>query len=615
MFKTHFTRKNFIGIAMTFFYCLCVLIAGVAIDGNNPFFAKNNPIQNMAAAVFPVKDINGLTAKGVPAGSLQAYILLILFVIYVLLCTSAIIYEIRLAKYYEERPTSFKWWMTYIITFIVCGGLWTGISMVSQISDKPYGYYIANSYLFLAEAIVFGLLVFVILGAFIFNLCLLVVNFKNIDKPFRFFDSEAQEEKEKAEKEAEEKKAQEQGQLAEAFGEGNGNNSGNGNTTGGSGTGSGTLTEDDSSPLKEKERVFPGLCSIDYANMSLPTDTFEDNLTLNELCVRFRNYLADKEGLYFAPIFIEEFIAGLAASRLIILEGLSGTGKSSLARYFSEFISEKSFFEAVQATWRDRTSILGYYNDFSKTYNETEFLKRLYDASYKENHINIMVLDELNISRIEYYFADFLSVLEYPEDEWKIKIMQFPYDFEAPEHLTDGILKIPSNTYFIGTANKDESTFTITDKVYDRAITIDFDDRNEPFSVTGDSDKVTLSYEHLQELFASAIADEENQLTREDYKTFKTLTDYTYDRFDLTFGNRIMRQIQLFVPVFVACGGKKEDALDFMFARKVVSKLEGRFEDYIKEGLLNLKTLIVKNYGENAFPQTNHLIDKFIRKL
>lgn len=615
MFKTHFTRKNLIGIAMTFFYCLCVLIAGVAIDGNNPFFAKNNPIQNMAAAVFPVKDINGLSGKGVPAGSLQAYILLILFVIYVLLCTSAIIYEVRLAKYYEEKPTSLKWWMTYIITFIVCGGLWTGISMVSQISDKPYGYYIANSYLFLAEAIVFGLLVFVILGAFILNLCLLVVNFKNIDKPFRFFDSEAQEEKEKAEKEAEEKKALEQGQLAEAFGEGNGNNNGNGNGTGGNGTGSGTLTEDDSSPLKEKERVFPGLCTIDYANMSLPTDTFEDNLTLNELCVRFRNYLADKEGLYFAPIFIEEFIAGLAASRLIILEGLSGTGKSSLARYFSEFISEKSFFEAVQATWRDRTSILGYYNDFSKTYNETEFLKRLYDASYKENHINIMVLDELNISRIEYYFADFLSVLEYPEDEWKIKIMQFPYDFEAPEHLTDGILKIPSNTYFIGTANKDESTFTITDKVYDRAITIDFDDRNEPFSVTGDSDKVTLSYEHLQELFASAIANEENQLTREDYKTFKTLTDYTYDRFDLTFGNRIMRQIQLFVPVFVACGGKKEDALDFMFARKVVSKLEGRFEDYIKEGLLNLKTLIVKNYGENAFPQTNHLIDKFIRKL
>ncbi len=608
--KTHFTRKNLIAIAMTFFYALCVLFSGLAIDGNNPFFAKNNPIQNMAATLFPVKDINGITSKGVPAGSVPAYILLILFAVYVVLCTAAIIYEVRLAKYYDEKPTSLKWWMIYIVTFLISGGLWTGISMVSQISDKPYGYYIANSYLFLLESIVFGLLVFIVLGSIIFNLCLLVVNFKNINKPFKFFDNEGDVEKEEEEKKEEEKRALDQGMLAESFGES-------------SATGKGSLVAnangissvDDSSPLKEKERVFPGLCSIDYANMALPVDSFEDDIPLNDICIRFRNYLAEKEGLYFSPIFIEEFIAGLAASRFIILEGLSGTGKSSLARYFSEFISEKSYFEAVQATWRDRTSILGYYNDFSKTYNETEFLKRLYDASYKKNHINIMVLDELNISRVEYYFADFLSVLEYPEEDWKIKIMQFPYDFDAPEHLFDGVLTIPNNTYFIGTANKDESTYTITDKVYDRAITIDFDDRNEPFQVEGNSEKITLSYAHLQELFQDALLKEENQLSMEEYKKFKTLTDYTYEMFDITFGNRIMRQIQLFVPVFVACGGSKEEALDFMFSRKVISKLEGRFEDYVKEGLIELKALIVKTYGENAFAQTNHLIDKLIRKL
>ncbi len=610
MLKTHFTRKNLIAIAMTFFYGLSVLIAGLAIDGNNPFFVKNNPIQNMAAAMFPVKEVNGITAKGVPAGSVPAYILLVLFVIYVVLCTASIIYEVRLAKYYDEKPTSMKWWIVYIATFLISGGLWTGISMVSQISDKPYGYYIANSYLFLLESIVFGFIVFVVLGSIIFNLCLLVVNFKNINKPFKFFNNEGDVEKEEKEKLSEEKRAEEQGKLAESFGETS--STGNGSVVAGT---SGVKQLDDSSPLKEKERVFPGLCSIDYANMALPVDHFEDDLSLNDICVRFRNYLADKEGLYFSPIYIEEFIAGLAASRFIILEGLSGTGKSSLARYFSEFISEKSYFEAVQATWRDRTSILGYYNDFSKTYNETEFLKRLYDASYNKNHVNIMVLDELNISRVEYYFADFLSVLEYPQEDWKIKIMQFPYDFDAPEHLGDGVLTIPNNTYFIGTANKDESTYTITDKVYDRAITIDFDDRNEPFSVEGDSEKITLSYPRLQELFEDAITKEENQLSMEEYKKFKTLTDYTYETFDITFGNRIMRQIQLFVPTFVACGGSKEEALDFMFSRKVISKLEGRFEDYVKEGLIELKTLIVKNYGENSFPQTNHLIDKLIRKL
>ncbi len=609
MLKTHLTRKNLIGVAMMFFYGLSVLIAGLAIDGNNPVFAKNNPIQNLAASMFKVKDINGITTKGVPAGSVQAYILLILFVIYIVLCTAAIIYEVRLAKYYDENPLSFKWWMVYIITFLVCGGLWTGISMVSQISDKPFGYYIANSYLFLLESIVFGFIVFVVLGSIIFNVCLLVVNFKNINKPFKFFDDSEEEQKAEQEKEEEEKRALEQGQLAESFGEGGATN---GATVSG---GASTVGTDDSSPLKEKERVFPGLCSIDYMNSALPVDDFEDDLSLSEICVRFRNYLADKEGLYFSPIYIEEFISGLAASRFIILEGLSGTGKSSLARYFSEFISEKSYFEAVQATWRDRTSILGYYNDFSKTYNETEFLKRLYDATYKKNHINIMVLDELNISRVEYYFADFLSVLEYPQDEWKLKIMQFPYDFDAPEHLEDGVLQIPENTYFIGTANKDESTYTITDKVYDRAITIDFDDRNEPFAVSGDSDKISLSYARLQELFSDAINNESNQLSMDEYKKFKTLTDFTYDMFDITFGNRIMRQIQLFVPVFVACGGEKNDALDFMFARKVVSKLEGRFEDYVKEGLIDLKALIVKTYGENSFPQTSHMIDKLIRKL
>ena len=143
---------------------------------------------------------------------------------------------------------------------------------------------------------------------------------------------------------------------------------------------------------------------------------------------RFRNYLAKQEGLYFDIRTIRSFLAGLSVSRLIILEGLSGTGKSSIARYFSTFIGEDSFFAPVQASWRDRTSLLGYYNDFSKRYNETPFIQRLYKMTYQSNHVNIMVLDEINIARVEYYFADFLSILEYPKDKWILNIMQLPYD-------------------------------------------------------------------------------------------------------------------------------------------------------------------------------------------
>ncbi len=615
MFKTHFTRKNFIAISLVFFYLLMVLFSAVAIDGNNPFFVKNNPIQLLAASLFPLNDLEGRVVKGVPAGSLQAYFLIILFVIYILLCVSSIIYEVRLAKYYDEKPTSKKWLLTYGVTFLVCGALWIGISMVSQISDKPYPYYIGTSFIFLGEAIVIGLLLFLILGSIVLNACFLVVNLKNIDKPFKFFDGSKVEQKELEEEETEEARAKAQGQLAESFGESSNPTSVSGAVTSAGASSNGASTSEDSSPLKEKERVFPGLCSIDYLNMAPSNDVFDDSLSLSEIATRFRNYLAKEEGLYYSLLSIREFISAFAASRLIILEGLSGTGKSSLARYFSEFIGEKSFFEAVQATWRDRTSILGYYNDFSRTYNETEFLKRLYEFGYKKEHVNIMVLDELNISRVEYYFADFLSILEYPEDEWKIKIMQFPYDFDAPLHLQDGILQIPNNTFFIGTANKDESTYTITDKVYDRAITLDFDDRNEPFEVSGESSPISLSFTRLESLFEEAIAKKNNQLTIDDYNTFKKLTDFTYDTFDLTFGNRILHQIQLFVPAFVATGGTKEEALDFMFAEKVISKLEGRFEDYILQGLLDLKALLKKTYGEGSFQETNRRIARLIKKL
>lgn len=120
----------------------------------------------------------------------------------------------------------------------------------------------------------------------------------------------------------------------------------------------------------------------------------------------------------------------------------------------------------------------------------------------------------MNISRVEYYFADFLSVLEYPKELWKLKIMQLPYGFVPPAKLEDGFITIPENSYFVGTANKDDSTFTITDKVYDRAITIDFDDRNIPFEVKEEVSKIHISKTHLQHLYQEALNNPSYQMTK-----------------------------------------------------------------------------------------------------
>ena len=603
--KTHFTRKNFIAIATIFFYVLLALFSGLCIDSTNPVLKANNPIQKMGLAL------------GFPANNpgFCGWIFLGCVSLYILIFAAAFIYEMRLAKYYENKIFTKKYSLIYLLTFLIIFGVGIGIALAAQYPYDPS--FMFNSFLFVVESLVIGLLIFLILGSIIMFGIMLYVNFKHIDEPFRFFGNKVknQELDEEAQEEENEQLLEEQGNLSASFGEasGNGNNF-NGAIAGGQG-GNGEVNLSNETVLKDKERVFPGLCSIDYISMSKVDEEFDDVTDLSYLCTQFRNYLAKNEKLYFNIGTIRAFISGLAASRFIILEGLSGTGKSSLARRFSEFIGEESFFEAVQATWRDRTSILGYYNDFSKTYNETEFLKRLYSSTFKDNHINIMVLDEVNISRVEYYFADFLSILEYPVDKWALKIMQLPYDFDAPEHLQDGILKISPNTWFIGTANKDDSTYTITDKVYDRAITISFDDRNEPFDVLEDVSKLRISFTKLQELFAVATNNTKNRLTARDLEKFSIITNYTYDTFDLTFGNRIMHQIETLVPVYVACGGTKEEALDFMFSKKVLSKLDGRFEDYIKKGLTNLKSLIEKTYGDESFKLSKHTIDKLVRKL
>ena len=605
--KVHFTRKNLITIALIFFYLVCCLIAAMSLQVDG-IMKEGNPIAMIGSGFgMPVSFILGY----------QAWTLEILVLIYILFFASAFLYEIRLAKYYENVIWTKKWALIYSLTFLLSLVLCFGIAFVAQYPYDPE--LIGNSFLFLADSLVIGLVLFVMIGSIILAILTLYINFKNIDKPFRFFSSKAEEVMEEEREMEAEAQDQEQNNLASSFGDTNLSATGNAQSSGqpGIGIGPGVAPQgEEKQELSDKEKVFPGLCTVDFLMENKKPDEFDDNeVNLSDLCVNFRNYLAKEEGLFFDIETIRAFVSGLSASRLIILEGLSGTGKSSLARYFSEYIGQKSFFEPVQATWRDRTSILGYFNDFSKTYNETEFLKRLYQSTFEPRNINIMVLDELNISRIEYYFADFLSILEYPVDEWKLKIMQLPYDFEAPMHLENGILEIAPTTWFIGTANKDDSTYTITDKVYDRAITISFDDRNEPFEVTEETPKISLSYQKLMSLFEAAQKDSSKRMSKEDFARFRNLTNFTYNTFDLTFGNRIMHQIELLVPVYVACGGQKEEALDFMFARKVIAKLEGRFEDYIKQGLVDLTKLIDQTYGANSFALTRHVINRLLRKL
>lgn len=360
------------------------------------------------------------------------------------------------------------------------------------------------------------------------------------------------------------------------------------------------------------EKVFPALVKIDVNGEDPKTENTP--ITLEEIALQFQSYAANEHKIYYGLPLIRSFLAGLGTSRLIILEGLSGTGKSMLPRMFSEFTGSNAFFTPVQATWRDKTDVLGFYSEFAKTFKTTQFLEKLYSASYTDK-ANLMVLDEMNLSRVEYYFADFLSVMEYPPEDWKIRVCEVQTGQTLPVKLEGGCITVPVNTWFIGTANTDDSTFTITDKVYDRAIVIDFEEKTTPITSDYKKDAIKISAEKLSELFDMAQKEEQKRLSSEETTKFLTVCDFMKDAFNVSFGNRIMTQIETFVPVYVALGGSKEEALDFLFARKILRKVEGMFEDFVKEELVNLSNLLTKLYGKGTFKETEKLIAKYTKRL
>jgi hypothetical protein len=332
-----------------------------------------------------------------------------------------------------------------------------------------------------------------------------------------------------------------------------------------------------------------------------------DLIALPDLVSRFVNFAASNLKLYYTPKMISLFFAGLASTKVLILEGISGTGKTSLPYAMAKFFRNNANIISVQPSWRDRAEILGYLNEFTKRFNETEFLKAIYESSYRKD-INFIVLDEMNLARIEYYFAEFLSIMEMPDSsEWKIDLVPDPKGND-PIKVINGKLQIPNNLWFVGTANKDDSTFTITDKVYDRAIALEFEAKGEFFQAP-ETEPVSMSYTYLSELFDEAFY--KYPVSRTLIEKFSVLDKYVQQNFKIAFGNRIMVQLAKFIPVYVACGGTEEDGLDYIFAYKILRKFESLNLSFLRNEMDTLVIQIQKIFGKNAFGESI----KFIRNL
>jgi hypothetical protein len=225
------------------------------------------------------------------------------------------------------------------------------------------------------------------------------------------------------------------------------------------------------------------------------------------------------EGLDFSKEQVADFYLAVRTKPFVLLAGISGTGKSILARRFAAACGFPAPLIAVRPDWSDPSELLGYRN-LEGAFVPGRLIPHLVAAAERPDRPYFVILDEMNLARVEHYFADLLSVMETRRTVGD-RVVTDTLDLDiGPETdfrcdaglavrlkalLADGGLAVPSNLCVVGTVNMDESTHPFSKKVLDRAMTLEFvdvdlravpvrQDRPTPLSVgSGDLDAPHLS--------------------------------------------------------------------------------------------------------------------------
>ena len=337
----------------------------------------------------------------------------------------------------------------------------------------------------------------------------------------------------------------------------------------------------------EGKSPFPSCSAMDSeSKLQTPRLTTDTIGNLSNFADLVRQRMAwdpeTKKELYYSSEDVRSFLGGLAMSRLHLLQGISGTGKTSLPLAFARAIGAKIALVEVQAGWRDRQDLIGYFNTFERRFHESEFLQAMYRAStplYRDTPF-IIVLDEMNLSHPEQYFADLLSALEQDPYRQRLVLMTAAVD-PAPRLLIEGGTKmpIPPNVWFVGTANHDETTKDFADKTYDRAHVMELLGNRETFERKDCQLRNPVSLKALESAFAAA-ADTHKGKAEKAYEFLqKELRGILGSRFQVGWGNRLERQMSFYVPVVIAAGGTLGEATDHILATKLLRKIRDRYDN------------------------------------
>lgn len=309
------------------------------------------------------------------------------------------------------------------------------------------------------------------------------------------------------------------------------------------------------------------------------------------------------QGLTFTRRVVNAFHTSLKVqdiSALVVLAGISGTGKSELPQRYADFIGAQCLTLAVQPRWDSPQDLQGFYNYIEKKFKPTDLMRGLYQYNHDnqmQNRIVIVLLDEMNLARVEYYFSDFLSKLESRrsgDTYLEIDLGSLPLREEERR------LKIPEEFLFVGTMNEDETTQTLSDKVLDRANVLTFG-KPENLRLREDSNNSPrvnrpqgyLDYEKFK---AWRRRPQVNSPVVRKVKEYLDRANNVMEKIGHPFAHRVYQAITQYVVNYPGVSevnsAEFRYALADQFGQKLLPKLRGLMIDDYHEELEEMKQLI-----------------------
>ena len=346
----------------------------------------------------------------------------------------------------------------------------------------------------------------------------------------------------------------------------------------------GKITEDFlklSTILSEKKELFP-----------------PRNRNSEKMETHVYNFFEGK-GFFFSQETLSRYFLSLKTKPFVILTGISGTGKTKIAQIFADYMCQDEDEEAkekrkafipVRPDWMDNKGLLGFYNILDQKYHSTPLLDLIINAGNNPEKPYFVILDEMNLAKVEYYFSDFLSIMESrtsdnPEGE-KIPLHSLTEAKTSDGREIPNKIQIPQNLFFTGTVNVDETTYMFSPKVLDRANVIEFNEVNlEGFSSKVEENAFSLANPDVR----NELIDSEGPFcSSADYSKFKEIIGddtnpvekllHLLDKYNLHFGYRVVNEISRFVWLSKGLLGEQFDlnaAMDIQILQKILPKFHG----------------------------------------